>query len=141
MGSYRISWMNMVIIGSFSGACSTQLSIALGTGDGGFCRKVRDIGIGTVLTFLTITTFGSMYFIDVIARIFSNDPVVIQMYIDSRWEMALMIFFMCFSIHFESLLYALKKTDTVFYAALAGSWLGQVPAVLFLCTFYGKKLN
>ena len=52
-----------------------------------------------------------------------------------------MIFFMCFSMHFESLLIALKKTDTVFRAALVGSWGGQVPAVLLLFYFSGKTLQ
>jgi len=55
--------------------------------------------------------------------------------------MGLMIFFMCFSMHFESLLIALKKTDTVFRAALVGSWGGQVPAVLLLFYFSGKTLQ
>ena len=48
---------------------------------------------------------------------------------------------MCFSLHFESLLIALKKTDAVFFAALAGSWGGQVPAVLLLLRFAGRSLR
>uniref|UniRef100_A0A7S4T2G4 Major facilitator superfamily (MFS) profile domain-containing protein n=1 Tax=Alexandrium monilatum TaxID=311494 RepID=A0A7S4T2G4_9DINO len=55
--------------------------------------------------------------------------------------MGFMIFFMCFSMHFESLLTALKKTDMLFKASLAGSWLGQVPAVVALMQFCGAHLQ
>lgn len=37
-----------------------------------------------------------------------------------------MIFFMSFAVHFESLLVALKKTDTMFKASMVGSWGGQL---------------
>lgn len=139
--SYRIAWMNTVIIGSFSSACATQLSIALGLGDGKLCKRVRNIGISIVFLFLFITVAASVVFIEDLARVFSSDPEVIQLYVECKWGMALMIFFMCFSMHFESLLYALQKTDTVFYAAVAGSWLGQVPAVVLLCKFQGRVLT
>lgn len=139
--SYRIAWMNMVVIGSFSGACVTQLGIALGTGDGHLSQKIRDLGIGTVFFFLFVTVGASVIFIDKLASIFSNDPEVIALFIECRWEMALMIFFMGFSMHFESLLVALKKTDTLFKAALLGSWGGQVPAVLFLFWYSGTTLK
>lgn len=139
--SYRIAWMNMTIIGSFSSACVTQLGIALGTGDGDLSKKIRDLGIGTVFSFLFATVGASIVFIDKLAGIFSNDPEVIQLFSECRWEMALMIFFMGFSMHFESLLVALKKTDTLFKAALIGSWGGQVPGVLILFYLSGTTLQ
>jgi len=139
--SYRFAWMNMVVIGSFSSACVTQLGIALGTGDGQLSRHIRDLGIGTVAAFLVATTLATMVFIQYLAEIFTDDPEVIALFVDCRLEMGLMVFFMCFSIHFESLLVALKKTDTLFKAALAGSWLGQVPAVLLLLALFGKRLQ
>eukprot|EP00440_Ansanella_granifera_P003398 gb/GFBE01003693.1/.p1 GENE.gb/GFBE01003693.1/~~gb/GFBE01003693.1/.p1 ORF type:complete len:517 (+),score=97.30 gb/GFBE01003693.1/:1-1551(+) len=139
--SYRFAWMNMVIIGSFSTATVTQLGIALGTGDGQLCRKIRDLGIGSVAVFLLITTALTVIYIEPLAGIFSSDPEVKALFVECRFEMGLMIFFMCFAVHFESLLTALKKTDTLFKAALAGSWLGQVPAVVALLYFYGKHLQ
>jgi len=139
--SYRIAWMNLVIIGAFSSACVTQLGIALGTGDGHLSMKIRDLGIGTVFTFLFATVAASVVFIDKLARIFSNDPEVIALFQECRMEMALMIFFMSFAVHFESLLVAVKKTDSLFKAALIGSWGGQVPGVLALFYFYGETLQ
>lgn len=139
--SYRFAWMNLVVIGSFSSACVTQLGIALGTGDGQLSRKIRDLGIGSVAVFLILTTGATVAFIEDLAVLFTNDPEVIQLFVESRFEMGLMIFFMSFSIHFESLLVALKKTDSLFKAALAGSWLGQVPAVVLLLSFWGKHLQ
>jgi MATE family multidrug resistance protein len=138
--SYRIAWLNIVVVGSFSSACATQLSIALGSGDAKLCAKVRNIGIFTVLTFLLLTVGLSIVFIEKLAMIFSTDPEVIQMYCDTKWEMAGMIFFMCFAMHFESLLYALKKSNIVFYCGMAGSWFGQVPAVVILTTYFGHGL-
>jgi len=139
--SYRVAWMNLTIIGAFSSACTTQLGIALGTGDGRLSRKIRDLGIGSVGAFLLATTAGTLIYVRSLANIFSSDPAVIDMFEECRFEMGLMIFFMCFSMHFESLLIALKKTDTVFRAALVGSWGGQVPAVLLLFYFSGKTLQ
>lgn len=139
--SYRIAWMNIVVIGSFSGACVTQLGIALGTGDGNLSHKIRDLGIWTVFIFLLATVGGSVFFIDKLASIFSNDPEVIALFVECRLEMAFMIFFMGFAMHFESLLVALKKTDTLFKAALLGSWGGQVPGVLFLFWYSGTTLK
>ncbi|CAE8603384.1 unnamed protein product [Polarella glacialis] len=139
--SYRIAWMNLVIIGAFSSACVTQLGIALGTGDGGLSLKIRDLGIGTVLVFLVATVSASVVYIEALASIFTNDPEVIALFKECRFAMALMIFFMCFSVHFESLLVALKKTDTLFKAALIGSWGGQVPGVLILFYLYGPSLQ
>ena len=39
------------------------------------------------------------------------------------------------------MLVALKKTDTLFKAALIGSWGGQVPAVLILLHTSGRTLQ
>mmetsp|Transcript_34134 Transcript_34134/g.79631 ORF Transcript_34134/g.79631 Transcript_34134/m.79631 type:complete len:517 (-) Transcript_34134:63-1613(-) len=139
--SYRLAWMNLTIIGAFSSACVTQLGIALGTGDGRLSSKIRDLGIGSVAAFLLATTVATLVYVRQLASIFSNDPVVINLFEDCRMEMGLMIFFMCFSMHFESLLMALKKTDTVFRAAFIGSWGGQVPAVLLLFYFSGRTLQ
>merc|ERR1712039_848379 len=114
--------MNLCVIGSFSTACVTQLGIALGTGDGRLSRKIRDVGIGTVLTFLVVTTVATMVFVTSLAKIFSTDPEVIALFKECRLEMGFMIFFMSFAVHFESLLVALKKTDTMFKASMVGSW-------------------
>lgn len=138
--SYRFAWMNMTLVGSFSTACVTQLGIALGTGDGELSYKIRNLGINSVFGFLLMTIALTIYFIDSLAMIFSTDQAVIQLFVDCRWAIGGMIFFMCLSLHFESLLIGLKKTDVVFKAALAGSWLGQVPAVLLLIFLCGKKL-
>jgi len=139
--SYRLAWLNLTIIGSFSSACTTQMSIALGKGDGHLCKKVKFVSILSCGIFLVVTTLATVYFVGDLAKIFSNDPEVIAMYVSVRWEMALMIFTMCYSIIFESLLYACKRSDLVFYAAMAGSWLGQVPAVVLLLKFSGRTLQ
>ncbi|CAK9114145.1 unnamed protein product [Durusdinium trenchii] len=139
--SYRLAWMNLTVIGSFSSATVTQLGIALGTGDGHLSSKIRDLGIGSVGAFLSVTTFATLVYVRQLASIFSSDPEVIDLFEECRHEMGLMIFFMCFSMHFESLLIALKKTDTVFKAALIGSWGGQLPGVLLLFYFFGRTLQ
>merc|ERR1711924_335000 len=106
--SYRFAWLNTVMIGSFSSGCVTQLSIAIGTGDGNLSRKIRDLGIWTVFTFLFITTSFTVMFVDQLGNIFTSDPEVLEKFADVRFEMGFMIFFMCFAMHFESLLTALK---------------------------------
>ena len=62
--SYRLAWMNLTVIGSFSSACVTQLGIALGTGDGSLSTKIRDLGITSVAAFLLFTTLVTLVHLD-----------------------------------------------------------------------------
>mmetsp|Transcript_45810 Transcript_45810/g.83984 ORF Transcript_45810/g.83984 Transcript_45810/m.83984 type:complete len:527 (+) Transcript_45810:40-1620(+) len=139
--SYRFAWMNLVVIGSFSSAAVTQLGIALGTGDGKLARKIVKFGITTVTSFLAISTILTVVFIGQLGKIFSSDPEVLGLFVESRYEMGFMIFFMCFAMHFELILLSLQKSDVVFKAALVGSWGGQVPAVFVLLVFVSLSLS
>jgi len=139
--SYRFAWMNLVVIGSFSSAAVTQLGIALGTGDGQLARRIVKFGILTVTSFLALSTVLTVVFIGQLGKIFSSDPEVLGLFEQSRFEMGFMIFFMCFSMHFELILLSLQKSDVVFKAALVGSWGGQVPAVFVLLVFVSLSLS
>lgn len=139
--SYRLAWLNLTVVGSFSQAAVTYMNIALGRGDGEDAKRIISIGITFVLTFLCITVVLTMVFITQLGSIFSSDPAVLDLFTSSRYEMGLMIFFMCLSMHFEIILLGLQRPDTVLKAGLAGSWLGQVPLVLLLTTFVGFNLQ
>merc|ERR1712137_1280913 len=115
--------------------------IALGTGDGAKCRRIVGFGISTVALFLLATTGMTVLFISKLAVIFSSDPAVLQLFADCGLAMGFMIFFMCFSMHFEALLFCLGRSQIVMKAGFLGSWAGQVPGVLLMVKFYGQHLQ
>jgi Na+-driven multidrug efflux pump len=139
--SYRLAWMNLTVIGSFSSAACTQLGIGLGTGDGARCTKIVGFGISTVACFLVATTALTVIFVEPLAGIFSTDPEVIALFKDCGHAMGFMIFFMCFSMHFELVLFAIGKSKVVARSAILGSWVGQVPAVLLMIKLLGPQLQ
>lgn len=139
--SYRLAWMNMTVIGSFSSAACLQLGIALGTGDDKKSKKIVGFGVTVVMTFLLITTSLTVYYVKQLGSIFSSDSEVIDLFEECGFAMGFMIFFMCLAMHFELILLNLGKSITVFRAGLAGSWLGQVPGVVLMIKYSGNNLT
>lgn len=139
--SYRLAWMNMTVIGSFSSAACTQLGIMLGTGSGTKCKKIVGFGVSTVVAFLVATAALTVVFVEPLASIFSSDPEVIELFGECGAAIGFMIFFMCLSMHFELILFAIGASKVVSRAAILGSWVGQVPAVLLMIRLMGRQLQ
>ena len=60
-------------------------------------------------------------FVGTLGKLFSSDPAVLSYFEEVRWPMGAMIFFMCYSMHFELILLSLKRGGVVLRAALCGS--------------------
>ena len=85
-------------------------------------------GIGGLVVSSLLMGSGMAY----VARIFSNDPVVIRQFVAIRVPMCVMLFFMNLSVFLEQVLMAMGRTRALFYAGFVGSWAGQVPSVALL---------
>mmetsp|Transcript_53327 Transcript_53327/g.126066 ORF Transcript_53327/g.126066 Transcript_53327/m.126066 type:complete len:442 (+) Transcript_53327:30-1355(+) len=138
--SYRVTWGTLTIIGSLGGALRVKLGIFLGAGDVQEAKRVvflaLVLAIGTLLL-LCVLISG---FIDGLANVFTDDPEVIRKFVNVRWPLCFMIFFMNLSVFLEQILLAMGRTKTVFYAGVIGSWVGQVPGVVMALYLWRKDL-
>merc|ERR1719217_1737102 len=75
-----------------------------------------------------------------LGTIFSDDPTVLDLFEESRWPFAAFAVLMNLSVNLEKIPMAAGRVNAVFYAGLAGSWLGQVPGVLLLTKFWRNDL-
>mmetsp|Transcript_24875 Transcript_24875/g.41677 ORF Transcript_24875/g.41677 Transcript_24875/m.41677 type:complete len:506 (+) Transcript_24875:48-1565(+) len=138
--SYRITWMTLTVIGSLAGALRVKLAIQLGAKDITAGKRTVRICTAIVLIFLAALCAIVGLCVGHIARIFSNDPVIIDSYVGIRVPLCLMIFVMNLSVFFESIPAAMGRTRAPFYAGLAGSWVGQVPGVAAVLYFWREDL-
>ncbi|CAK0883892.1 unnamed protein product, partial [Prorocentrum cordatum] len=75
-----------------------------------------------------------------IGAIFDNDPEILDLFEEVRWPLAAFIVTMNIGTMMEQVPVAVGRTSTVFWAGLAGSWLGQVPCVLLCVNFWRRDL-
>lgn len=136
--SYRICWMCLTFVGALSGAVGTQLNIALGKGSVEDAKRTSAVGISMAIGFLVVLGSIIVFIPRALGLIFSNDPVVLDSFQESRWPFAAFAVLMNLSVCIERIPMAAGRVSSVFYAGLAGSWLGQVPGVL-ICTTYWRN--
>jgi len=138
--SYRICWMCLTFCGALAGAVGTQLNIALGKGSVEDAK--RSAWVGTALAAFFMVMLGAVIVCipRTLGRIFSDDPAVLDVFEESRWPFAAFAVLMNMSVNVERIPMAAGRVTAVFRAGLAGSWLGQVPGVIFCTTYWRKDL-
>jgi len=136
--SYRICWIALTFLGSLGGAMSIQLGQALGRGNAEESALLANIGLGISVVLGGILAFVVAMFPRQCGGIFSNDPVILGLFEESRWPMAAFVLTMNVGTMMEGIPRAAGRMRTAFYAGVIGSWVGQVPCVL-LCTTYWRK--
>jgi len=136
--SYRILWMCLTFIGSLSGAVGIKLGIALGGGEVDLARRV--VWVGTTITAVILVALAAVVYVmpRKLGSIFSEDPIVLDMFEEIRVPLAWMMVVMNFSVNLEKIPLAMGRAKVVLVAGLIGSWVGQVPAVI-LCTRYWRN--
>lgn len=73
-------------------------------------------------------------------KIFSNDNDILDLFEAIRFPFALMMIFMNMSVACEIIMGSMGKGPLIFKLGLVGSWLGQVPAVALLVTYWKKDI-
>ena len=138
--SYRICWMALTFLGALAGAVATQLSIAVGKGSTTDAKRSAWVGTSMALFILVVTGLVIVCIPRSLARIFSEDPAVLDLFEYTRWPFAGFVVLMNLSVNLERIPMAAGRVNAVFYAGLAGSWLGQVPGVILCTTLWRKDL-
>lgn len=141
--SYRIMWLSLTLTGSLSGAIGILLSQHLGAGRIATAKRAMLVGLGIAAAILCgvgalIATSGSAR---AIASIFSAEPSVLDAFASARLTLALATVLMNLAVVLEGLLMTTGRTRAVLLVGLAGSWLGQVPAVFLLLRLWQRTLS
>jgi len=69
--------------------------------------------------------------------IFSNDPVVLDLFAECRFTLTAFVGLMNLAVVFEKIPIAVGRTKTLFWMGVVGSWVGQVPGA-YLCVKYWR---
>ena len=137
---YRITWMTLTLVGSLGSALGARLGIQVGQSDIAGGKQTVMVGSGMccgALAFLCVVVYNM---VRPIGAIFSGDPAVIEQFVQARLSLVVMIFNMNLSVFLERILMALGRSKIVFYAGVVGSWVGQVPGVMFALHFWRNDL-
>ena len=139
--SYRIMWMAFTLTGSLGGAIATKLGLRLGAGDAKGARRGVRIGFVVSVVLLSIIVLVVITIPRQLAKIFTNDSKLLDLFERCRYEFAAALFMMNFAVVCERVPFGMGRAKAVLYAGAVGSWVGQVPAVIFCVEFWRKDLR
>lgn len=138
--SYRIMWICLTFIGSLGGAVSTKLGIRLGADDAAGAKKGVYVGLGLALAILVALALVVVAIPRELGSIFTSDPKLLDVFEKIRVPLATTVFTMNAAVVFERVPMAMGRTRAVLILGFAGSWVGQVPAVLLCVNFWKRDL-
>ena len=138
--SYRIMWICLTFIGSLGGAVSTKLGIRLGADDAAGAKKGVYVGLGLALAILAALALVVVAIPRELGSIFTSDPKLLDVFEKIRVPLATTVFTMNAAVVFERVPMAMGRTRAVLILGFAGSWVGQVPAVLLCVNFWKRDL-
>ena len=138
--SYRIMWICLTFIGSLGGAVSTKLGIRLGANDAAGAKKGVYVGLGLALAILAALALVVVAIPRELGSIFTSDPTLLDVFEEIRVPLATTVFTMNAAVVFERVPMAMGRTRAVLILGFAGSWVGQVPAVLLCVNFWKRDL-
>ena len=138
--SYRILWITLTVVGAIGSATGIRLSTALGEADSTKAWSIIFVGLAVTVSFLLTLTVAVFVFIRELAQVFSNDPVVLDLFMESRTPLCAMLFMMNFAMFLEQIPGAMGRTRQIFYAGFVGSWLGQVPCTYIAVNYWRKDM-
>ena len=75
-----------------------------------------------------------------IAGIFSSDPAVLELFVETRVALACVLLFMNLTVFLECVPNSMGRTKHTLLAGLAGSWAGQVPYTYIALRFWRRDL-
>ena len=130
--SYRIMWIVLTATGSLGAAMSTKLAMRLGQGDAVNARRGVLVGIAAAFALLVALASVVALIPRQLGSIFTNDAVLLDKFVKIRFPLAATVLSMNAAVVCERVPMAMGRTRAVMLLGFAGSWVGQVPAVL-LC--------
>ena len=122
--SYRVLWISLTLIGSFSQAYGIKISAALGAGDGELARKRTMTCLKIIGSFLIMLSSIVLLYTRKLGSIFTEDREFLDMFESVSMPFANMVIWMNLSKAFALIFGAMGRSDVVFYLGLIGSWVG-----------------
>mmetsp|Transcript_13017 Transcript_13017/g.18227 ORF Transcript_13017/g.18227 Transcript_13017/m.18227 type:complete len:509 (+) Transcript_13017:69-1595(+) len=138
--SYRIMWITLILIGAIARAAGIKMSLRLGNGDPTGAKRAGYVGIFVSVIILFFLSGAVVWKIREFAMIFTDDDVFLNLFEEMRWPFVATLFFMNLSVAIEKVPISMGRTTAVFWAGFAGSWLGQVPGVIFFTVYWRNDL-
>jgi len=139
--SYRIMWMCLTVTRAVASAALVKLGHAFGAGQPGRAHELFLVALSLTIVLLTILCTLVVAIPRELARIFSNDSAIIDLFEHVRVPLAVTVMFMNLSVFLESVLASMGRTRLLLILSLVGSWAGQVPAAFLLARFWRSDLN
>jgi len=130
--SYRFLWMGLIIVMAIGIAQGIMISMFLGGGSIRRAQRITKIGLAFNCTFLILLSLVLFFFARSLGKIFTSDPVLLDLFEEQRLPISLLLITMNLSTAIERILSALGRARAVFWSGVVGSWVGQVPFVLVL---------
>lgn len=137
--SDRVLWICLTLSGSLAGAVAIKLGIAFGAGDPRAARRIAGVGSSIALGVLAAVAVAVASFPRGLALIFSEDPQIVDGFVQIRFSLAAMVVAMNMVVFLEKIVMATGQPKFMLALNLVGSWGGQVPAV-WLFTHFAKEL-
>eukprot|EP00192_Tetraselmis_astigmatica_P005619 CAMPEP_0117672028 /NCGR_PEP_ID=MMETSP0804-20121206/13674_1 /TAXON_ID=1074897 /ORGANISM="Tetraselmis astigmatica, Strain CCMP880" /LENGTH=514 /DNA_ID=CAMNT_0005480579 /DNA_START=50 /DNA_END=1594 /DNA_ORIENTATION=+ len=128
--SYRVMWICLTFIGSMGGAMAIHLGVALGGGKVRQAKETTAITVATCTVLIAALAVAMAFFARDLARLFSPDPAIHELFHQVRFPMTAMMVLMNLAVLLERVPMAMGRSATVLLVGLVGSWVGQVPGVL-----------
>lgn len=138
--SYRIMWMALTFTGSLGQAVSTKLGLRLGAGDFDGAKKGVVVGLAAAFTVCALIALVVAAIPRQLGSIFTSDEELLDVFSECRIPFATALFAMNAAVVCERVPMGMGRARAILWAGAAGSWLGQVPAVLLFVKFWRRDL-
>jgi len=138
--SYRIIWIVLTMIIAIASSASIKIGTKLGNNDPCGARLSAYIGIFLSFAILFVLSIFLSFNIRLFGKIFTNDPVFLDLLDGCKWPFIATLFFMNLSVAIEQVPISMGRTKEVFWMGFVASWFGQVPGAYFLTKYWQFNL-
>jgi multidrug resistance protein, MATE family len=138
--SYRIMWIVMILINALASASGIKTTLRLGQMDVAGARRATWVGIYLSAGILAVLGVLVLYHIRVLGRIFTNDPILLNLFEDATVPFTITLVLMNLSVALERVPYSMGRTKEVFWYGFIASWGFQVPGVIVMTNYWRDDL-
>jgi Na+-driven multidrug efflux pump len=135
----RIMWIALIFVGSLSGASSINMSLRLGRLDPNGARQAGYVGIAMSTAMLLVLSVALVFQSRSFGRIFTNDPLFLEMWDEVSLPFSITLFFMNLAVAIEKIPYSMGRTTEIFWMGLFASWGGTYECEYCMGTNKRKK--
>jgi Na+-driven multidrug efflux pump len=133
-------WIVLTAVNSMATASGINISIRLGKLNAAGAKQAGHVGAYMSLVFLLLVFGLVVRNIRALGRIFTNDASFLDSFEETKWPFSITLLLMNLSVAIEKIPYSMGRTAIVFWMGCIASWGAQVPAVLFLTTYWRNDL-